>query len=1042
MEGKNCFRTRWSQQPLFSGGNIVSVVLPSPSLSPSTAAASSKADGAHDGGHRAATAAETATEALVMVCGETVNVVRVDDGELLCSYTLPVEDVILRVDAVSVLTAHQTPPHTSPAAKVVTAQSRKQSPPAEEAEAHRGAGPSGKPRKGKAASTKKESAVKTEAIEEQDGTTAAVAPELEVPLGSYIALGTRALQLYLLQLDVAVTATTKAATVDGENGEAASHVGNEEAGEHAAEADSPPSQSVVRYELKLLQSWTAAQHAISTVCFSDSGRYLLSGSTDGGVKAWNAFHHHLTHNFRCPDGTVVNVLHLDAAEAFLIAGSFEGNLTVYDFTEKAVVATARPHVQAVEAVAFGPSGTHVFSIARDRRLSVLAFSRAARTLKETRAVVVREHVSCAVFEDDTTLHIGAMDGAVVTYTVSETETVRERRRLPKPPASNAEDATEENLVRSLIVAQQPKGLRGNALLVNGFVVDDRKRGAPSSLYVADAGFNIAYVLPAAEDEKRNGGSHTPLYTVSSTLVGFLDQVLDIKVLPPTLPYSRMIVTNSKDVRLYGATGCLSKQALQGHEDIVMCCAVTSDGSLIATAGKDKEVRFWSTATWQTVGKGVRGHSGEITSICFNAKQSDSYLLLFSIAADENLRLWDAGQNVLPALQRKSTSASSGSSGVAVEFEHRGGVNAAHAGPVYALAMAPNDQYVATGGKDKLVNLWNVAGKKIYREASLKGHRRGVSSLSFSPTDRVLASASNDGTVRLWSLVSLSCVKTLQVDKTPVLQLAFFNAGTQIVTGNAEGVLRVWAVAASEAVWSAESHDEKVWALTVMETESETVFLSGAADGVLIATEDYTAEEVERLREDRHDTILREQALANAMRRGEFAEAFLLALQLSHPRHLRQVLTKWSAKDATLCEDTLRDDLLPKLEESQLLRLLQFTREWITNSRHCAVASLVTYSFLGCKHYSEIASMPSIPALVEPLLAYSQKHSQRQRDLQRRTYYIDYVLRSTAPNVLTTMPPFVTEDKGEEETEKDGAEGQPRSAKRCRVEVTPTASAAV
>lgn len=36
-----------------------------------------------------------------MVCGDVVNLVAASTGDLLCSYKLPVEDVILHIDAVS-----------------------------------------------------------------------------------------------------------------------------------------------------------------------------------------------------------------------------------------------------------------------------------------------------------------------------------------------------------------------------------------------------------------------------------------------------------------------------------------------------------------------------------------------------------------------------------------------------------------------------------------------------------------------------------------------------------------------------------------------------------------------------------------------------------------------------------------------------------------------------------------------------------------------------------------------------------------------------
>ncbi|CAD2217170.1 U3 small nucleolar RNA-associated protein 13 [Angomonas deanei] len=797
--------------------------------------------------------------------------------------------------------------------------------------------------------------------------------ETSVPNGSYVAVGTRQLQVYLLKIEVD---QKKAADVVSDD-EADREEENEK--ETTEENDRP--EEVV-YSLKPVLNWTAAQHAVSTVYFSPSGLYLVAGSTDGSVKVWNAFHHHLTHNLYNTFTAVIQTVYMDNTESYLVVGSMEGHVAVFDFVNKNLIATCRSHVQAVEAVVMNDARTHFFSIGRDRRLSILAFSHKDKTLQEARAVVVKEYVSAATFEDPQTLHLGSLDGIVATYGVSETETVQLRYRLAKPPASDATDNDEEFLVRSIAVRNKPKGIRHK---VDDFLVDDNK--APNTLFVAYSGYNIGIVTPKSDAKA--------VYTTVSTLVGYLDQVLDAEVFPAESPYEYAIVTNSKDVRLYNTSGgCLSSQALQGHEDIVLTCAVSPDGQYIATGGKDKSVRIWSCATWECIGIGAKGHSGDVTAVHFNAKQTDTYFLLFSVGIDENLRLWDAGE----VANMNSANA---------EIEHRAGVNVAHSGPIFALAVAPNDQYVATGGKDKSVNLWNVTGKKLFREASLKGHRRGISSLSFSSADRVLASASNDGSIRLWSLVSLSCVKTLQEDRIPVLQLCFFNQGTQVVTGNAEGVLRVWAVATSECVWSGELHDEKVWSLRVMETEEKTVFLSGSADGVLIATEDYTQEEVTRIREERSDMILKEQQLANAIRKKEFSRAFMLALQLNHPRHLRQVIAQWSAKGTVECEKALKEEILVSLTPDQLTRLLQFTREWISNSRHSGIASLVVYCFLGTFHYSEISKLPYARDLVAPLLAYTQKHSQRQHSTLDMTYYLDYLTHTIAPEALTTSSPLLT-----------------------------------
>ena len=71
--------------------------------------------------------------------------------------------------------------------------------------------------------------------------------------------------------------------------------------------------------------------------------------------------------------------------------------------------------------------------------------------------------------------------------------------------------------------------------------------------------------------------------------------------------------------------------------------------------------------------------------------------------------------------------------------------------VYTVAFSPDGKYLASGGRENDIRLWDaVTGRAVRR---LKGHTHYVNSLAFSSGGRVLASGSDDKTIRLWDVAT-------------------------------------------------------------------------------------------------------------------------------------------------------------------------------------------------------------------------------------------------------------------------------------------------
>jgi WD40 repeat protein len=76
---------------------------------------------------------------------------------------------------------------------------------------------------------------------------------------------------------------------------------------------------------------------------------------------------------------------------------------------------------------------------------------------------------------------------------------------------------------------------------------------------------------------------------------------------------------------------------------------------------------------------------------------------------------------------------------------------AHTQSVYAVAITPDGETVASGGKDRLVKLWSRGEKRHL--ATMERHRATVVAVSFPPEGEALLSADEGGLVCLWDVAS-------------------------------------------------------------------------------------------------------------------------------------------------------------------------------------------------------------------------------------------------------------------------------------------------
>jgi len=137
----------------------------------------------------------------------------------------------------------------------------------------------------------------------------------------------------------------------------------------------------------------------------------------------------------------------------------------------------------------------------------------------------------------------------------------------------------------------------------------------------------------------------------------------------------------------------------------------------------------------------------------------------------------------------------------------------HTKSANTVAFSPDNRWLASGGKDNVIKIWDLANGNILR--TLYGHTSNVNALAVSPDGKLLASGSGDinderdlgtftqggviggsadNTVRIWSVQTGQQLQVLRGHELPVAAVAFSNDSRSLTSVGGDAV-KVWDVAA-------------------------------------------------------------------------------------------------------------------------------------------------------------------------------------------------------------------------------------------------------
>nr|KAG5697877.1 hypothetical protein BaRGS_017134 [Batillaria attramentaria] len=668
---------------------------------------------------------------------------------------------------------------------------------------------------------------------------------------------------------------------------------------------------------RLIRSWKAVHFTpVMSMAFDPTSTLLATGGSDTMIKLWDIVQQYCTHNLRGHSGVVRLVqFHPDISRLQLVSAADDYTVRVWDLKTSACKAVIRDHYSLVKDINFTNNGNTMYSCGGDSVVCVwdmqkLAVVKTLPVFESMEAVLTLEHLPVLDVENPGAhfVTVGTA-GALRVWNANTGNCAYSNKSLCEEIGGDDGEARAV-IMQSLYCEAQDK------------------------IIVVTYDHNILYLNSD--------------FTLHRQFSGHLEEVLDLALIGNDGSHV-VVISNSSKVKVF-CRQTMECQILPGHADTVLSVSACLKKHLFATSSKDNSVRVWKfdpATTHVTCVAVGQGHTQAVHSVAFSRLSAH---FLVSGSEDSTLKLW-----TVPAEKEMDSGR--------LATLHTSSTERAHEKDINFVAVAPNDQFLASASQDKTAKLWSLPDMSLQGVA--RGHKRGVWCVQFSPEDRVFATSSADGTIKLWNLADFSCLQTFEGHDSSVLKVLYISKGKQLISSDSEGLLKLWTIKTNVCEKTFDAHEAKAWALTVH--PSEQFILSGAADSTFITWKDVTDEEIKLAKETQEKLVLQEQQLSNYIQEKKFLKAIGLAISLEQPFRVLTIL-KDILQTSTGYEDL--KTTLSKLKNHQIGALLRYAAQWNTNSRHCHCAQVVVNIVLNTFTPDQLMALPDFQASLEALIPYT------------------------------------------------------------------------
>lgn len=569
-----------------------------------------------------------------------------------------------------------------------------------------------------------------------------------------------------------------------------------------------------------LSSYSAG---LASVAFSPAGRQLATGTKDGAVVLWNPLTGLRRRRLTGCTGKVRAVA-FSPDGTILAAGDEAGGVYLYRKATYGQPMRLEVHNDAVTGLAFSPDGRLLASSSHDGTVQLWDVASGAAGPSLVGKDWGKEIRHVAWSPGGAIIAAGNEEGQVILWDVS---TGRRRATLD---AHDEESPSRGDRV-VLSVDFSPDGGTLAAAGFDGTVhrwrIDDEGVEELGSFLVDPLGVSVPCVRFSPDGHElalsaADGAVYVwPVESESPRAV--LDSPTPLVRAMDLSPDGRILAVGSYNgwVRLWKVGDDAPYLSSRAHQGRVYDLTFSPDGRWLATSGAGGTVRLWDVSSGrertvvQVANEAMcggalafaRGGTELITIGCQPADDvPNSYhtmINLWRVSSAGELTLLDEWRAVVDYLALSPdgsllATTSWSSDRVSLWNPHTGqrrgviGPRGSLLGGRYRLAFSPDGRWLAAGGHDGEVMVWDTQDT-FWRGRALRGHSGRVHAVAFSPDGRLLASGGSDMQVRLWEVESGRELEVFEGHEYDVLDLTFTPDGATLLSASYDNTVRAWSI---------------------------------------------------------------------------------------------------------------------------------------------------------------------------------------------------------------------------------------------------------